>query len=42
MMDEKFPTAALAVMDFDISTWKDVAQDEGKIVTFTRPADLDD
>lgn len=42
MMDEKFPTAALAVIDFDISTWKSVAKDEGKIVNFTRPADLAD
>jgi len=42
IMDEKFPTAALAVLDFDIARWKDVAPDEGRLVNFIRPADLDD
>ena len=42
MMDEKFPTAALAVIDFEAAKWKDVARDMGRLVNFTRPADLPD
>ncbi len=41
IMDEKFPTAALAVLDFDIARWKDAASDGGRLVNFVRPADLD-
>lgn len=36
----KFPTAALAVIDFDVSSWRDVMPGEGKLVDFVTPADL--
>ncbi|HEX4534593.1 MAG TPA: histidine phosphatase family protein [Rhizomicrobium sp.] len=40
MMEEKFPTAALAVIDFDAMKWRDAR--EGRLVNFMRPKDLDD
>lgn len=40
VMDEKFPTAALAVLDFDIAHWKHVAPGTGTLVDFARPRDL--
>ena len=39
-LEEKFPTCALAVLDFDIGRWRDVAQGAGKLVEFVRPKDL--
>ncbi len=40
---EKFPTAAIAVLDFDVAQWSDIARDEGKarLRRFVRPRDLD-
>ena len=35
-----FPTAALAVIDFDIKDWKDVIPGEGMLRQFVTPADL--
>lgn len=35
-----FPTAALAVIDFDVETWSDVAPGSGYLQSFVRPKDL--
>ena len=40
VLEEKFPTAALAVLDFDIATWRDLRPGEGKLADFIRPKDL--
>jgi len=40
VLDEKFPTCALAILDFDCPRWRDVAQGHGKLVDFVRPRDL--
>lgn len=40
VLEEKFPTAALAVLDFRISGWKDLSPGTGKLVDFARPKDL--
>ena len=39
-LEEKFPTCALAILDFDIGRWRDLAQGAGKLVDFVRPKDL--
>ena len=39
-MTEKYPTAALAVIDLEIGSWKDVASGCGVLRAFTRPRDL--
>lgn len=39
-LEEKFPTCALAILDFDVGRWRDVMQAEGKLVDFIRPKDL--
>jgi phosphohistidine phosphatase len=39
-LDEKFPTAALAVLDFEIENWRDLKPGSGKLVDFVRPKDL--
>lgn len=36
----KFPTGALAVIDFDAEHWADVATGSGKLTTFVGPKDL--
>jgi phosphohistidine phosphatase len=40
VMEEKFPTAALAVLDFEISSWKKITPCGAKLVDFVRPRDL--
>ena len=40
VMEEKFPTAALAVLDFKIPAWKKLSPDMGKLIDFVRPRDL--
>jgi phosphohistidine phosphatase len=40
VMEEKFPTAALAVLDFNITSWKKLSPDSGRLVDFVRPRDL--
>ena len=40
VLEEKFPTAALAVLDFDIEKWREIRPGEGKLVDFVRPRDL--
>lgn len=39
-LEEKFPTCALAILDFDIGRWRDVVQSGAKLVDFVRPKDL--
>lgn len=39
-LEEKFPTAALAVLDFDVDRWRDVEPGEGTLKDFVRPRDL--
>jgi phosphohistidine phosphatase len=41
-MDEKFPTCALAVIDFDVAMWNNVVPGLGELDAFVRPKDLDD
>jgi phosphohistidine phosphatase len=38
----KFPTCALAVLDFDIAGWRDVGTGSGALVDFARPKDMKD
>ncbi len=40
VLEEKFPTCALAVLDFDIAHWRDIQPGEGKLADFVRPRDL--
>ncbi len=40
-MRMKFPTAALAVISFDVDTWLDLSRTGGSLEQFVRPADLD-
>lgn len=39
-LEEKFPTCALAILDFDVGRWRDVEKGAGKLVDFVRPKDL--
>ena len=39
-MDEKFPTAALAVIDFPTDSWSDIAQGTGRLDRFVTPRSL--
>jgi phosphohistidine phosphatase len=41
-MREKFPTAAVAVVNFDVANWAQVAPGEGELRVFVRPKDLDE
>lgn len=38
--EEKFPTCALAVLDFSVTHWGDVRQDKGTLADFVRPGDF--
>jgi phosphohistidine phosphatase len=38
----KFPTCALAALEFDVSTWAELAPASGTLVDFVRPRDLKD
>ena len=40
VLEEKFPTCALAVLDFDVGRWRDIVAGTGKLVDFVRPKDL--
>lgn len=40
-VEEKFPTAALAEIAFDVDHWADVKPGTGRLVRFIRPRDLD-
>lgn len=39
-IEEKFPTAALAVLDFDVKHWRDIEPGTGVLADFVRPRDL--
>lgn len=39
-MSEKFPTAALAVIDFDAGSWSEIAAGAGELSDFLKPKDL--
>jgi phosphohistidine phosphatase len=41
VMDEKFPTCALAVIDFDVGKWRDVTPGRGDLDAFVRPKDFE-
>ena len=40
LIEEKFPTCALAVLDFEIKRWHDLEPGTGALVEFVRPRDL--
>ncbi len=40
-IEEKFPTASMAVLEFDHDHWADVKTGAGRITRFLRPRDLD-
>jgi phosphohistidine phosphatase len=39
-MRGKFPTAALAVIEFEVDRWDQVAPGTGRLRAFVRPKDL--
>ena len=39
-LEEKFPTAALAVLDFDVARWRDLEPGKGALKDFVRPRDV--
>lgn len=39
-MARKYPTAALAVLEFDIGAWRDIRPGKGRLLTFARPKAL--
>ena len=39
-MADKYPTAALAVIDFDIDHWRDLKVGTGQLKSFTTPRDI--
>ena len=39
-IEEKFPTCALAVLDFNVRRWRDLEPGTGALVEFVRPRDL--
>ncbi len=39
-MQEKFPTGAVAVIDFDISSWSELDGEQGSLRAFMAPKDL--
>ena len=36
----KFPTAGLAVLTFEIASWRDLGRGKGRLIHFLRPGDL--
>ncbi|WP_068077058.1 SixA phosphatase family protein [Novosphingobium lentum] len=41
MVEEKFPTAAFAVLELDIASWDQIEEGSARLVELTRPRDLD-
>jgi phosphohistidine phosphatase len=39
-IEEKFPTCALAVLDFDVGEWRSIEPGTGALIDFVRPKDL--
>jgi phosphohistidine phosphatase len=40
-LGEKFPTAALAVIDFEAAHWRDIKRGEGRLALFLTPGDIE-
>lgn len=40
-VEEKFPTASVAVLTFDVARWQEVEPGTGTLASFVRPRDLD-
>ena len=40
-IEEKYPTASLAELTFDVDRWADVTEGSGSLTRFVRPRDLD-
>lgn len=40
-IEEKYPTASLAEIEFDVDRWMDIDRDGGTLTRFVRPRDLD-
>lgn len=41
-MQNKFPTCAVAALDFDVENWRDVGYRAAKLALFLTPSDLED
>ena len=41
-LEEKYPTAAIAVISFDLATWGSLTTGSGKLLRFVRPRDIID
>jgi phosphohistidine phosphatase len=41
LVEEKFPTAAYAVLELDVENWADIRENCARLVHLTRPRDLD-
>lgn len=41
IVEEKFPTAAYAVLELDIDSWRDIEENSARLVHLVRPRDLD-
>ena len=41
LLEEKYPTGSLAVIEFDVDSWAEIAPASGRLVRFVRPRDLD-
>ncbi|HEX4848267.1 MAG TPA: histidine phosphatase family protein [Novosphingobium sp.] len=41
VVEEKFPTAAFAVLELDIEKWADISERSARLVHLVRPRDLD-
>ena len=41
-MSQKYPTSGLAVFDFSVEDWRDVAERGGRLDRFVTPASLGD
>ena len=39
-MTDKFPTSAVAVIDFNVDVWSAIAPDSGVLADFITPADV--
>ena len=42
LMNQKYPSAGLAILDFDIKQWADLQTGVGTLISFTHPKDLPD
>jgi phosphohistidine phosphatase len=40
MLDGEYPTAAVAILEFDVDFWSAVERGEGELLNFVRPRDL--